>query len=98
MLMTLDLLTQTSTLHPQPKLHPLRQSRLRPLLRIRQQLLHSVLPRQLDKLSLSAQGVFWVVPFAGHRVLPREERVGGLALVKGEGLARSVGRAEGEDG
>ena len=80
--MALDLLPNTRTLNPQPKLNPPREPILRPLRRLRKQILNTVRLGHLDQLRLPPHRVHRVVPFPRLRVLPEPERVRPLELVR----------------
>lgn len=72
---TLDLLSHTSTLHPQTVLDPVSKTVLGALASVWQQVLDAVLAGHLDQLGLAALRVDGVLPLARHGVLVEAEGV-----------------------
>lgn len=77
---TLDLLSHTGTLYSQAVLNTLSQLVLCALVRLRQQLLNSMLSCQLHELHLSPLRIDWVLPSSSDGVLVESERARSLLL------------------
>lgn len=96
MCVTLDSLPNTRTLNPQPELNPPRQLILRPLRRLRKQILNAIRLGHLDQLRLPPHRVHRVLPFPRLGVLPEPERARPVELVRRLRGLRSV-RRRGQD-
>lgn len=96
----LDLLSHTSTLYSQTVLDTLSELVLGALVRLRQQLLNAMLPRQLHELHLPPLGIDRVLPSSGDGVLVESEGVRPLLLERRRRRAGSderCGRPAGEE-